>query len=798
MKKLPIYISLLLLITCSKDNPDTIDNSTPDTILPKYTLIASAGDGGSVTGGGTFSSGTQVSVTATPNSGYSFSGWSNGSTSNPVTLSITSNTSITANFLLIPIYNIQLNAEEGGSVTGSGEYQEGSQLTITAIPDDGYEFSGWSDGNSELNRTIEVVDDLSLTASFTELITYFTLTFDSQDGGSVSSTGGEYNEGTEITVTATPENGFIFTGWSNGLTEQTITITADQNIDLIAQFELLKYTLTISALEGGFVSTSGGEFPAGTDVSVIATPQGCYEFSGWSDGDTNPERTINISSDQTIVANFESLVNETEYSLVKMRYPCAYFINADKPYNETNKYLIGPAGWLSVSVQEQYGEYYYPTENDYNPPGYFVIDPHNMSHGDFNDDGLQDVLVTWATFTHTLERESRLNYSVLLNNGDGSMSIDNNAFTSNSVHNNHFAYRTIVEDFNNDGYDDIVSASMGVIQRLPGQDPYTRWEKIPLLFNTGDGQFYDASSNIEGQEDGSSPPEGHTFGHELAVGDVDGDGDIDIFTGKILLINDGSGNFSNKTDLLISELKPVGRNIWSSVIADFNNDGIEDFFVPYAESSTSLYSGVFSISKDGNPSYNNSTKGFVSDAKYGIGNTKFNYAIDYDINLDGYKDIVIGVTRASPYYTGKGLQIFLNVEDTETGSRKFISGDNLLPDESVLDQYHGEGQLSIIDINNDGILDIAHTSGSYTEAYGLSFYLNNGGSLELVSLDNLAYLNSEQIPERAEWPNDGRTLGRAFPVDLNGSGWIDYISILSLGQLNQPTEIVFYSALSKD
>ena len=171
----------------------------------------------------------------------------------------------------------------------------------------------------------------------------------------------------------------------------------------------MKYTLTISALEGGFVSTSGGDFPVGTDVNVIATPQGCYEFSGWSDGDTNAERTININSDQTIVANFESVVNETEYSLVKLRYPCAYFINADKPYNETEKYIIGPSAWLSASVQEQYGEYYYPTENDYNPPGYFYIDPHNFSHGDFNNDGLQDVLVTWATFTHTLERESRFN-----------------------------------------------------------------------------------------------------------------------------------------------------------------------------------------------------------------------------------------------------------------------------------------------------------------------------------------------------------------------------------------------------
>ena len=95
MKKLPIYISLLLLITCSKeDNPDTIAPiHTTILLLPKYTLIASAGDGGSVTGGGTFSSGTQVSLTATPTSGYSFSGWSNGSTTNPLTVTLNSNTS---------------------------------------------------------------------------------------------------------------------------------------------------------------------------------------------------------------------------------------------------------------------------------------------------------------------------------------------------------------------------------------------------------------------------------------------------------------------------------------------------------------------------------------------------------------------------------------------------------------------------------------------------------------------------------------------------------------------------------
>ena len=79
MKKLPIYLSLLFILTCAKEDSQA-PNTPPTQIVKQYTLTASAGDGGSVTGGGTFASGTQVSLTATPTSGYSFSGWSNGST----------------------------------------------------------------------------------------------------------------------------------------------------------------------------------------------------------------------------------------------------------------------------------------------------------------------------------------------------------------------------------------------------------------------------------------------------------------------------------------------------------------------------------------------------------------------------------------------------------------------------------------------------------------------------------------------------------------------------------------------
>ncbi|MDC0119638.1 InlB B-repeat-containing protein [Flavobacteriaceae bacterium] len=68
---------------------------------------------------------------------------------------------------------------------------------------------------------------------------------------------------------------------------------------------IVKYTITLSAGEGGTVSTTGGEYEAGQTVSVTATPQGEYVFTSWSDGNTNTTRTITISSNSTLTANFE-------------------------------------------------------------------------------------------------------------------------------------------------------------------------------------------------------------------------------------------------------------------------------------------------------------------------------------------------------------------------------------------------------------------------------------------------------------------------------------------------------------
>ena len=118
MKKLILYFSVLLLLTCSKDStedtssvyvaPPSNTTNTPSTTVTQYTITVSAGEGGSVsTAGGTYNDGTSISITATPNEGYGFIGW-NGSDSSSSTISVTltANTTIEALFGQVPQFTL--------------------------------------------------------------------------------------------------------------------------------------------------------------------------------------------------------------------------------------------------------------------------------------------------------------------------------------------------------------------------------------------------------------------------------------------------------------------------------------------------------------------------------------------------------------------------------------------------------------------------------------------------------------------------------------------------------------------
>ena len=139
-----------------------------DNITYSITLTCNP-EHGTVSGDGVYQVGETATLTATPKDGYEFVRWSDGSTANPRTLTVTADLTLTAEFakINIPTYTVTLTCNpEHGTVSGDGVYQAGETATLIATPKDGYEFVRWSDGNTANPRTLTITEDVTLTAEF--------------------------------------------------------------------------------------------------------------------------------------------------------------------------------------------------------------------------------------------------------------------------------------------------------------------------------------------------------------------------------------------------------------------------------------------------------------------------------------------------------------------------------------------------------------------------------------------------------------------------------------------------------
>ena len=114
-------------------------------------LISATSDpseGGIVEGGGVYEGGSTCTLTATPNSGYSFICWlENGqqvSTNATYSFTVTGNQDLVAHFSVPLTITALSNSSEGGSVTGGGVFDYGTTCTLTATANPGYSFIKWT------------------------------------------------------------------------------------------------------------------------------------------------------------------------------------------------------------------------------------------------------------------------------------------------------------------------------------------------------------------------------------------------------------------------------------------------------------------------------------------------------------------------------------------------------------------------------------------------------------------------------------------------------------------------------
>jgi hypothetical protein len=217
-------------------------------------------------------------------------------------------------------FNVMVSASpsDGGMVSGGGAFLAGATNTVTAMTNNGFTFTNWTEGTNVVstttNYTFVVSNDAALVANFLEFFT-ITVSASTNNGGTVSGNATNLS-GSSNTVTATPSNGFGFAGWTttNGIvlsTSTNYTFVLNSNVTLVGNF-LPLYTITVSASPPGDGTASGDVTNlAGSTNTVTATASGSFAFTNWTLSATNgtvestsTNYTFVLNSNVTLFANF--------------------------------------------------------------------------------------------------------------------------------------------------------------------------------------------------------------------------------------------------------------------------------------------------------------------------------------------------------------------------------------------------------------------------------------------------------------------------------------------------------------
>ena len=238
--------------------------------------------------------------TATPSTGYNFSKWSNGSTTNPLTVSnITANTHITPVFVL-KSYTVTWNPNGGSVSPTSTTKTHGSTLgelptpTRAANAQYTYTFKGWftaATGGTQVSASTTVTGNVTYYAQWTATLRSYTVTFNGNGGGTPSPSTITKTYGSELgTLPTCSRTGYTFLGWytaSSGGTKISSTTKITGTVTYYAQWSINSYTLTYNVNGGNAVSPASKSVQYGSAYGTLPTPtkssdaEYTYAFAGW-------------------------------------------------------------------------------------------------------------------------------------------------------------------------------------------------------------------------------------------------------------------------------------------------------------------------------------------------------------------------------------------------------------------------------------------------------------------------------------------------------------------------------------
>ena len=268
-----------------------------------YTVTPSAGTNGTISPNTaeTANYGTNVTFTATPNTGYTVATWSvdgsavqTGGTS--YTLSAVAGSHTVSVTFKVLTYTVTPSAGTNGTISPNTAQTAnyGTNVTFTATPNTGYTVATWSVDGSAVQTGGTTFTLTNVTASHTVSVTFtniiYTVTPSAGANGTISpNTAQTVASGGSVTFTATPSTGYTVATWSvdgsavqTGGTSYTLSAVAASHTVSVT-FKVLTYTVTPSAGTNGTISPNTAQTANyGTNVTFTATPSTGYTIGVWS------------------------------------------------------------------------------------------------------------------------------------------------------------------------------------------------------------------------------------------------------------------------------------------------------------------------------------------------------------------------------------------------------------------------------------------------------------------------------------------------------------------------------------
>lgn len=295
---------------------------------------------------GSFDAGTTVILTANPSSGFVFAGWSGPACTGISPCAVRMNSNVSVNATFVPLFSLGVNLAGTGSGTVSSSpagincaptcstaQPSGTIVGLAATPSSGSVFSGWAGGcvgTGQCAVTLNTNQTVTATFDTASLNSQYTLTLAKAGAGSGSVTSSPsgidcgtactspFNSGTSVVLTATPDAGSAFAGWSSAACTGTAPCTVVMNSDTTVTATFIpQFTLSVSTSgkgSGTVTSSPSGiscnptcsvAYDSGTIIGLAATPATGSIFSGWGGACSgNGNCNVTMASNQTVTATF--------------------------------------------------------------------------------------------------------------------------------------------------------------------------------------------------------------------------------------------------------------------------------------------------------------------------------------------------------------------------------------------------------------------------------------------------------------------------------------------------------------